>query len=276
MKNTNNNAFYGKKGIAFLITATVIIAIIGIVGMYYIGILKMPSFITEMLSPTVTAPTLHAVGNIAEYSGEVMHYEALPRDEYAIALADILPPEHFYQSYSISISSNGSVRKTDYTAIFNNGDWWIQTSEDGVVLSTTVCYNNKVTLYNNADNTSITDTSGEINCHEYLGYPSLTSLTNTICALAKGESVDYVGGVSDFSLSYTQSRGTGENIFSFNLTRADGFKEEYTFAFESATILSASKYSPSGEKIYQMEMKNSKNNIEGIDIDSLFTVKQYD
>lgn len=273
MKSNDNDTFYGKKGIALLITVTVIIAVVGTVGMYAIGVLKIPSFISEMLNQTDIAPIPHAAGNISANNGEITYYEALPREEYAIALADITIPEQYYQNYSISLFSGDSVHKTDYTAIYNEGDWWVQTAEEGVILSTTVCKDGKVTLWNNADNSYVTDESGELNHYEYFGYPLLSTITDMIRALAKGESVDYAGGVLDFSLSYTQSRGTGENIFSFNLTRADGFKEEYTFAFESATILSAAKYSPSGEKIYQMEMKNSKNDIEGIDVDLLFAVK---
>lgn len=275
MKNKQNNSadtFYGKKDIALLITAAVIIAIVGIVGMYSIGIIKMPSFLEDMLEKPEDNTAVPVAGNLKPEDEEKVYFEALPRDEYATALADIAIPEKYYQRYSVTLYAGEVSNTTDYIAIRDGESWWVQTSKDDVILSTVISKDGKVKISDNTDNTSIVDTSDEIDFFEYFGYTPLDSLTGMIKALANGESIDYAGGVSDFSLSFTQARGTGENIFIFNLTRSDGFKEEYTFAFESATILSATKYLPSGEKIYQMEMHDSQSDTSGIDVDSLFVI----
>ena len=271
-KNITTDRFYSKKGIVLIICAALVFTATGIVGMYMLGIVKMPSFMSAFLNKSDTPTASHIAMNIHEEDENQTFYEALPREEYAIALADISIPEEYYQRYTITLYAGEAVRSTDYTVIYKHGDWWVQTKENDVILSTVVCKDKKVKLSDNSDNTSVTDASGEIDCFEYFGYPSLAKLADMICALAKGETVIYPGGVADFSLSYTKTRGTGENIFNFNLTRGDGFKEEYTFAFESATLLSAVKYSPSGEKIYQMEMKDSRNDIEGIFVNSLFVI----
>ncbi len=274
MKNKNNSSdvFYGKKGIAFLISAAVIIAAIGLVGMYMLGVIQVPVFLEDMLSPKETEDIAPISGNIKPEDGEKVYYEALPREKYATALADISIPDEYYQRYSISLFAGDITKITDYIAIYKNGDWWVQASENDVILSTVISKGDKVKISDNTDNTSVLDSTGKINYFEYFGYTPLDTLTKIIFALANGESIDYAGGISDFSLSFTQARGTGENIFIFNLTRSDGFKEEYTFAFESATVLSAAKYSPNGEKIYQMEMKDSKNDLEDIDVASLLVI----
>ncbi len=274
MKNKNNgaNRFYSKKGVVLIISMAVAFTAVGLLGMYALGILKTPAFLSDILEKPDAPTPSHVAMNIAAEDEDRVFYEALPRDEYAIALADISLPEEYYQRYTITLFAGEAAHTTDYTVIYNHGDWWVQTSEKDVILSTAICKSGTVKLSDNSDNTSVTDTSGDIDCFEYFGYTSLDKLADMICALAKGESVNYPVGVADFSLSYTKARGTGENIFNFNLTRSDGFREEYTFAFESATILSAVKYSPSGEKIYQMEMKDSRNNIEGINVNSLFVI----
>ena len=56
----------------------------------------------------------------------------------------------------------------------------------------------------------------------------------------------------------------------------DGISEEYTFALESATILSIKKYDSDGEKIYQMEMKDSRNSLDEVDVESLLVLKEND
>ena len=274
MKNKSNgtDVFYGKKGIAFLISAAAIIAVVGLVGMYLLGIIQVPSFFEDLFSPKETESIAPISGNIKPEGEEKVYHEALPREKYATALADISIPNEYYQRYSISLFAGDITKTTDYTALYKDGDWWVQTSENDVILSTVICKNGTVKISDNTDNSSVLDSSGKINFFEYLGYTPLDTLTDMIKALANGENIDYAGGISDFSLSFTQARGTGENIFSFNLTRNDGFKEEYTFAFESATILSAAKYSPSGEKIYQMEMKDSKNDLEDVDVASLLVI----
>ncbi|MBQ6893409.1 MAG: hypothetical protein IJN48_04310 [Clostridia bacterium] len=275
MKNNqkrSDDTFYSKRSIALLITAVVIITIIGLAGMYALGIISMPQFISDIFNKSESTAVGSVIGNIAAQDEEKIYYEALPREEYANAIADISIPNEYYQSYTITLFAGDTKRVTDYIAIYKDDDWWVQTSENEVILSTVICKDGRVKIADNADNTSILDESGEINYAEYFGYTPLSSLTSMIYALASGEAVEYAGGVSDFSLSFTQARGTGENIFSFNFTRADGIKEEYTFAFESATILSAAKYSSSGEKIYQMEMKDSQSNVDNIDIDTLLVI----
>ena len=271
-KNSTTDRFYSKKGIAIIVCAAIIFTAIGILGMYALGIVNLPEFLSVFFPKNDMPATSHVAMNIAAEDEDRVYYEALPREQYAIALADISIPDEYYQRYTVTLYAGEVAHTTEYTVIYKRGDWWVQTKENDVILSTAICKNGKVKLSDNSDNTSVTDSSGEIDCFEYFGYTSLAKLANMIRALAKGETVNYPGGVADFLLSYTKARGTGENIFNFNLTRGDGFKEEYTFAFESATILSAIKYSPSGEKIYQMEMKDSRNSIEDINVNALFVI----
>lgn len=271
MKNPKEKA-KSKSGILPFIVATTVVTVLGLIGMYALGIISMPEFLSDIIESPEASAAAPLAGNIAPFDEDAEYYKALPREEYADALADISIPNEYYQRYTITLFSGETAHTTDYTAVMDGGDWWVQTSENDVILSTVICKDGKVQITDNADNTSIVDASGEIRSYEYFGYTPLSELTAMIKALANGETVDYAGGISDFSLSFTQTRGTGENIFSFSFTRTDGIKEEYTFAFESATILSAVKYAASGEKIYQMEMKDSLNNIDGVDVNALLVI----
>ncbi|MBQ8836340.1 MAG: hypothetical protein IJ002_02400 [Clostridia bacterium] len=261
-----------NSGIALFAAVVVLVFVLGLAGMYALGIISMPAFLSDFIETDGTSAAAPIAGNIAAEDESIEYFEALPREEYATALADISVSDKYYQHYTVTVYSGEKKSAADYTAIMNGNDWWVQTSENDVIMSTVVCKDGKVKISDNTDNTSIVDESGEIHFSEYFGYTPLSELTAMIKALANGETVDYAGGITDFSLSFTQARGTGENIFSFSFTRADGFSEEYTFAFESATVLTAAKYSPSGEKIYQMEMKDSLNNIDDIDVDALFVI----
>ena len=74
------------------------------------------------------------------------------------------------------------------------------------------------------------------------------------------------------SQRYYNVGGTGENVFVFTFTCKNGVTEEYRFAFESAVILSAKK--SFGEvQIYKMEMKEHRNDLSDVDVDSLLTLE---
>ena len=271
MKNKREKT-KSNSGTVLFIVGIVTVTILGLAGMYALGIMSMPAFLSDIFEKPSTSSATPIAGNISPYESDAEYYKALPREEYADALADISVPSKYYQRYTVTVFSGEASLSTDYTAIYDEGNFWVQTAEGDVIISTVICKDGKVKISDNTDNTSIVDPSGEISFYEYFGYTPLATLTAMIKALANGEPAGYVSDISDFSLSFTQTRGTGENIFSFTFTRADEFKEEYTFAFESATVLSAAKYAPSGEKIYQMEMKDSQNSLDGIDVDKLFVI----
>ncbi len=279
MKNEHKKSemtFYSARGIILMIVAVLIFATIAIVGMYHLGVISIPSFIANVFDKTTDVSALPPSANIASKREETERFEALPRDEYAAALADILVPSEFYYNYNITWFSGEVSRTVDYTAIAQNSDWWIQTRENDVIMSTAICKDGIFQFSDNADNSFATTSGENISFAEYSGFMPLNELTSLIYALTSGESVEYGGGVSDYSLSYTQARGTSENLFSFNFSRSDGISEKYTFALESATILSIIKSNSSGEKIYQMEMKDARNNLDEIDVDSLLVLKNND
>lgn len=279
MKNEQKKSemtFYSARGIMLMIVAVLVFATIAIIGMYSLGVISMPSFITGFFDNSVESTSPPPVANIAPETGETVFHEALPRDEYAAALADIFVPDEFYYNYTITRSYGESFHAIDYVAIGKNQNWWIQSKEDDVIMSTTVCKDGTVQFSDNADNTFVKTTASDTSFAEYSGFMPLKELTVLISSLTNGDAVEYGGGVSDYSLSYTQARGTNENIFNFNFSRKDGISEEYTFALESATILSIKKYNSDGEKIYQMEMKDSRNSLDEIDVESLLVLKEND
>ena len=268
--------FYSARGIMLMIAAVLIFATIAVIGMYRLGVISIPDFISDVFDKTTDVSALPPSANIASHGEETERFEALPRDEYAAALADITTPSEFYYNYNLTWFSGDSSRTVNYTAIGKNGSWWVQTKENDVIMSTAVCRDGIFQFSDNADN-SFAETSGEgISFSEYAGFMPLEQLTALIYALTSGDSVEYGGGVSDYSLSYTLARGTNENLFNFNFTRGDGVSEKYTFALESATILSISKFNSDGEKIYQMEMKDARNNLDEINVDSLLVLKNND
>ena len=274
MKKNNNKStprgettFYSTRGVVILIIAVVIFALSAIAGMYALGVIKLPSFIGDFFADeTLSQPKAE---NIAPAETEEL-YKALPAGEYAVALADMPLPEEYYRSYSITLSSGDTQKSTDYIAIKKGDDWWVQVSENEVILSTALCSGGVVKITDNASNSSITsDAENGVTFKERCGIMPLGELAELIRAVESGEDVAYGGGIATYALSFTQSRGTGENIFNFSFSCENGISEEYIFAFESASILSAKK-TYNGETIYQMELKDSRNELSEIDIDALF------
>ncbi len=276
MKNKHNQSettFYSARGIMFMVIAVLLFATLALIGMYHLGVINIPSFLTDFLGNKEEVPPAPPAANIAPETGTVEHIEALPRDEYAAALVDISFPEEFYQSYTVTVSSDKAKHVTDYVAIYQNGNWWVQTQENGAIMSTTVFKNGTLQISNNAENSFITSPSSTVPFAEYSGYTSLKELVGIINALTSGETVEYGGGIADYSLSFTQARGTNENIFTFDFSRKDGFSERYTFGLESATILSITKSDTNGNVFYQMNMKDSKNDLKDVNTESLIKLK---
>ena len=112
-KNITTDRFYSKKGIVLIICAALVFTATGIVGMYMLGIVKMPSFMSAFLNKSDTPTASHIAMNIHEEDENQTFYEALPREEYAIALADISIPEEYYQRYTITLYAGEAVRSTD-------------------------------------------------------------------------------------------------------------------------------------------------------------------
>lgn len=273
---SNSSPFYSPKGILLLILLVSVLSAFALWGMYAIGVIRLPAGISALFAEETVAPRpAGAAQNIAPEPEEATLLEAIPREEYALALADMAIPYAYYRNYKIKIFSDTKVNETEYFVVKDGKRWWVQTQVDNVILSTVSCQNGTVTITDNAQNASVTakefsaaSPSG-ISFEERCGILSLQQLTEIIRAVASGESVEYGGGVRDYSLSYTPSRGTSDNVFTFAFACENGIAEEYTFAYESAVILSATK--TYGEKtIYKMELKDYRNELTDIPTDTLF------
>lgn len=267
--------FYSTKGIVALVLALIVISVFALWGMYALGVIRLPESVSSLFAAETEAPRPSgAVANIAPEETQSVLQEAIPREEYALALADMAIPDAYYRNYKITILSGNTTDVTEYFAIQNGEDWWVQTAKDAVILSTAVCKDGTVRITDNAKNASVTvpayteETQNGVSFTEKCGIMTLAELTEIIRRAAAGETVEYGGGISGYSLSYTPSLGTGENLFSFSFVTGSGVSEEYTFAFESATILSATK-SYAGNVIYKMELTDYRNTLTDFDLESL-------
>ncbi len=270
----NNIPFYSARGIGIIAVVLLLFVILVLTGMYTLGILRLPASFSTLFAPTETTSVPAAGAIIAPDGEEAELYEAIPREEYAKALADMPLPTEYYRSYSIAVSFGIREDVTDYIVIRRGEDWWVQTSKEDVILTTTICKDGNVRITDNAQNTAVTalgyseeNTSG-ISFEERCGVLTLDRLVEIIRAVAAGETVTYGGGITNYSLSFTQARGTGENVFVFTFTCQNGVTEEYRFTFESAAVLSVSK-SIGTVKIYQMEIKEHRNDLSDVDVDAL-------
>lgn len=273
-KTKNNITFYSARGVWTLVALLVLFIILGLAGMYALGIVRLPASFSALLRQTEPSVPSAAAANIAPAAESGELYEAIPREEYAKALADMQLPEEYYRQYSITVSFGARADVTDYVAIRRGDDFWVQTSKEGVILNTAICKDGTVRITDNAQNAAVTaegysiDNPSGVSFEERCGVLPLNRLVEMIRAIANGEKVDYGGGITDYSLSFTQSRGTGENIFVFVFTCQNGVTEQYRFGFESAAILSASK-SYGDILIYQMELKEHRNDLSDIHVDAL-------
>ena len=273
-KKKNNLTFYSARGIGLMVAVLLLFIILALTGMYTLGIIHPPESFSSLFGQAEETTAPAAAANIAPEGEEAVLYEAIPREEYAKALADMHLPTEYYRAYSITVSFGIREDTTDYVAIRRGEDWWVQTSKDDVILTTAICKDSTVRITDNAQNTAVTaegysaETPSGVSFEERCGVLSLERVVEMIRTLADGETVNYGGGITNYSLSFTQARGTGENVFVFTFTCQNGVTEEYRFAFESAAILSVSK--SLGElKIYQMEMKEHRNDLSDVNVDSL-------
>ena len=248
-----------------MIVILLIISAFAVLGLNKLGIINLSPSIGVTENPA--APSGAPAAVIAGTPEKKEKLEAIPREEFASALSKIQIPSEYYRNYKIAISSDTNQYVTEYFVIKKNDDWWIQTAVDGVIMETAICKDSDVTLTDNAANTSVT--MSDISFEECSGVITLGTLVNMIHDVANGIPVTYGGGIADYSLSFTQMLTSGENLFSFSFLCHNGVREEYTFSFENAVILSASK-SYDGKTIYKMEMKDYRNNLSEIDTESLF------
>lgn len=270
----NKHTFYSTRGIGLMVALLLLFIILALTGLYTLGIIHLPASFSALIGQAKETTAPAAAANIAPEGEKAELYEAIPREEYAKALADMHLPTEYYRAYSITVSFGIREDVTDYVAIRRGDDWWVQTSKDDVILNTAICKDGDVRITDNAQNAAVTangysaENPSGISFEERCGVLPLDKLVEMIRAIASGETVGYGGGITDYSLSFTQARGTGENVFVFTFTCQNGVTEEYRFAFESAAILSASK--SIGEiKIYQMEMKEYRNDLSDVNTDSL-------
>ena len=272
-----NAPFDSARGTWLLVAFLVLFIILVLTGMYTLGIIRLPDAFFAFFGRDTDMDPPSAAVNIAPDTDADTLYEAIPREEYAKALADMPLPSEYYRAYSITISFGIREEVTDYIAIRRGEDFWVQTSREDVILNTTVCKDGSVRITDNAQNAFVTahaytEVHPEgVTYEERSGVLTLDRVVEIIRAISAGEGVDYGGGIVDYSLSYTQARGTGENVFNFTFTCKNGVTEEYRFAFESAVILSAKK--SFGEvQIYKMEMKEYRNDLADVDLDSLLVL----
>lgn len=273
------STFYSAKGVSILITTLVITSVFALWGLYTIGALRIPQYVTDLFTEetTVVLPSGAAV-NIAPEMTELPVQEAVPREEYALALSEMHFPAETYRKYTVTLQSASYTDTTVYYAIQKGADWWVQTVQDDVIMSTALCKSGKVRITDNAQNTSssLPEKSDQVpdgvSFEERCGILTTRSLVEIIRRAATGEPVEYGGGIRDFSLSFTPARGTGENLFTFSFVNGSGIAEEYVFAFESARILSAKK-SIGDTVIYKMELKDYRNDLTEIDTATLFAIQ---
>lgn len=272
----NNTAFYSAQGVALLVVIMLAFTLVALVGMHMLGIIALPRSIADWFGEeTEASEPLPGLADLPNKPGENVLYEALPREEYAAALKRMTLPESYYRSYTITVYSGKYSFMTEYTSVFREGDWWVQTAEEGVVTSTAVCRNREVTITDHTRDAAVTalgsseQATGGVSFEERCGVLTLQTLTSMISALEAGEPVLYGGGeVTDYTLSFTPARGTGENLFTFSFSLGD-LREKYVFSFESATILSAEKYYKN-TRIYAMEMQSYANDLSALNVDALF------
>ena len=270
----NKHTFYSARGIGLMAAVLLLFIILALTGMYTIGVIRLPESFSALFGQAGETAAPAAAANIAPEEEKAELYAAIPREEYAQALADMPLPTEYYRAYSITVSFGIREDVTDYVAIRRGEDFWVQTSKDDVILTTAICKDGNVRITDNAQNTAVTaagyseENPGGASFEERCGVLPLNRLVEIIRAVSSGETVDYGGGITDYSLFFTQARGTGENVFVFTFTCQNGVTEEYRFTFESAAILSVSK--SIGEiKIYQMETKEHRNDLSDIDVDAL-------
>lgn len=271
--------FYSARGVAILITVLLIASAFALWGMYALGVLRPPQYITDLFTEQTTSPLpIGASANIAPEVTKPPLSEAVPREEYAFALSEMHFPAETYRKYTITLQSAAYSDTTVYYAIQKGNDWWVQTVQDDVIMTTALCKSGRVRITDNAQNTSVAlpeksaQVPNGVSFEERCGIMTTKSLVEIIRRAAAGESVEYGGGVRDYSLSFTPARGTGENLFTFSFVNGSGVAEEYVFAFESARILSAKK-SIGDTVIYKMELKDYRNDLTDIDTATLFAMQ---
>ena len=274
MSNNKDKKKAKKLGIIITVCAVVFTLAITLAVLFSVGVIKPPAFLASYFGTEVKTPAPSKSANIAPQEEAYSPKKALPAGEYAIALADMNIPQSFYMSYKITLFSDTNQSTTDYVAIKDGDTWWVQASKNDIILTTAICKDNVVKITDNASNSSVvTDAYSEtapsgITFKERCEFMPLSELVQMIKAVDSGETVAYGGGITTYSLSYTQSRSTSENLFSFSFSCENGISEEYIFSFERAVILSATK--KHGDKIiYQMELKDSRDDLSDIHLDEL-------
>ena len=280
MRKTENSktTFYSARGVAWLIVLLCVFAMAALIGMYKLGIVGLPRVVTGLFSPAETGEgkPLFAGSPIApEPETAAPIYEAIPNDKIAAALAELSVPAEGYRAYTVTLYGGGKTLETAYETVWRGSDWWVQSAQDGIILSTAVAKGSTVYLTDHTLNVTTTakaasaaDPDG-VTFAERSGVLPLSELLTLIGNVAVGEATTYGGGVTEYSLSYTPRRSGNENHFRFTCKTAIGTEEEYTFSFENAVLLSAQK-TIGGKLIYQMENTAYRNDLSQVHADSLF------
>ncbi len=269
-KKQSKTPFYGAGTLWLAIAILALVITLLLWGLAYLGVVDIPDLSSSQENGNSASNPNAPTANIAGEPENKPLYEAVPRREYATALANMQFPSEYYRNYRITLSSDDTKYTTEYFVICDNDDWWIQTAVDKTILQTVICHNGKTSITDNAANTSVKiDSDFGPDFEESCGIMTLERLVEIIHAAANGDDIDYGGGISDYSLSFTQTRLSGENLFSFSFSCPNGISENYTFSFENAVILSATK-SFDGKEIYKMEIKDYRNDLTEIDVNALF------
>lgn len=274
-KTANSTAFYSPRGIMLLAAAVLLLAALALFGMYSLGVIRPPASLSALFGGETETRAPAPTAEISPAPEETALAEAVARGEYAAALAGMKIPDAYYRAYTVSIYSGKTVLATDYYAVVRDGDWWVQTAQSGVTLSTAVCKDGKVKITDNTENLTVEadaysdETPSGIRLEERMGVLPIDRIAEIIGAVGAGEAVSYGGGITTYSLALTPARGAGENLFTFDCTLANGLREVYNFSFESAVLLSVEKYR-GNTLIYKMEAGAYANDLADIDADKLF------
>ncbi|MBQ7661724.1 MAG: hypothetical protein IJS44_06690 [Clostridia bacterium] len=267
-RDSEKTVFYSRRGVATLAAFVALFTIISLVGMYALGVIKLPAALTALFADETSAVSPAHAGEDIPLPPQNRYETAVPLSEYAAALSEIELPKGFYQTYTVTRGTGKNGQTLYYTFLQNGNDYWVQTASGSVILSTVVCKDGQVRLTDHSRNEKAT-VGGALTAEEAAGVLSLAHLLEMMRAAATDTPVDYGGGLSNYSLSISASRGEGDNLFTFAFTTGDGVSERYTFSPERGVLLSGEK-TYGGKVIYSMQSTGFTDDLSEIDLDLLF------
>ena len=265
---TEEIVFYSKRGVITLAVFVAAFIILSLWGMTALGVIQLPAALTAWFAKD--APPVETAGVEEDIAllPQKQYETAVPLAEYAAALAGISLPQSFYQTYTLTRGAGKTADTQSYTYLQNGGDFWVQTARGNTILSTVVCKDGSVRLTDHTRNDKVA-LSADYSAEEAAGVLGLSHLLSMMAAAARGEEVDYGGGISNYSLSMTTARGEGDKLFTFAFTTADGISEQYTFSPERGVLLSGEK-SYGKKVIYSMRSTGYTDDLSEINLDLFF------